>query len=64
MQKKEKMNYAIIAEGGGGIVNNVTICDDADFAASQGWIKLEEGFWIGDKWDVETGFTKPNLLSV
>ena len=49
------MQYAVID---GGVVVNVTICDDQDFAAQQGWVALDEGYWIGDLWSADSGYTK------
>jgi hypothetical protein len=49
------MQYAIID---GGKIVNIALCDDVDFAASQGWVKLVEGYWIGDLWSVDGGFAK------
>ena len=49
------MQYAIIYDG---IIVNVAIIDNPDFASVQGWILLDNGFWIGDLWDAERGFSK------
>jgi hypothetical protein len=54
------MRYAIIDDG---VIINVTLCVDADFAASQGWIALDDGFWIGDLWSAEVGFSHPDVTA-
>jgi hypothetical protein len=40
----------IYAEITDGVVTNITVCEDEAFAASMGWILLEEGFGIGDQY--------------
>lgn len=40
----------IYAEITDGIITNITVCEDEAFAASMGWILLEEGFGIGDNY--------------
>lgn len=49
------MYYAIIHDG---IVINVVVCDDQDFAELQGWVVLDEGYWIDDLWSADGGFAK------
>jgi|GEM_PF-3476052 len=55
------MKYAVIIDG---IIINVVISDDPDFSDSQGWVALEEGFWIGDLYDAAGGFSHPDVTTV
>jgi hypothetical protein len=52
------MRYVIIVNG---VVANIVVCDDANLAEKQGWILLDDGFWIGDLWDVVCGFSHPDV---
>jgi hypothetical protein len=40
----------IYAEITDNVVTNIAVCEDAAFAASMGWILLEDGFGIGDSY--------------
>ena len=41
------------AEIENGIVTNAVVCDDSEFALSQGWIELPDGYGIGASFDGE-----------
>ena len=43
------MRYAEIENG---IITNAVVCDDAEFALSQGWIELPDGYGIGDSFNI------------
>ena len=47
------MLYAVVEEG---LVVNVVVCDDDTFALNQGFVALQDGFWIGDSYSSDTGF--------
>jgi hypothetical protein len=52
----------IYAEITDGIITNITVCEDEAFAASMGWILLEEGFGIGDSY-IDGVFVKTENLT-
>jgi hypothetical protein len=41
----------IYAEITDGVITNIAVCEDEAFAVSMGWILLEEGFGIGDRYE-------------
>ncbi len=55
------MRYAIVKDG---VVVNVTICSDPEFATSQGWVPLDDDYWIGDFWSVDSGFSHPDVAVI